>query len=313
LSSTDSAFSQLILNAGGTLRLSANVSQLLTTAGGNIRLQLGETGAGGVIDTNGFNTTIDRPVLDIPTQAGKLVKRGDGALTLSGPFSYTGSTTVEEGTLSLASASLADDSSVTVATGATLALNFTGTDDVAAITLGAAPPLGPGTYSASTHPGLLSGTGALRIPASDPFLAWIEPFFPGETDPAIVGRDADPDGDGIPNAIEFLTGGIPNDRAHTGLLWVGVTGNQLVLSLAIRGESTTFSANPSPAATVDGITLTVEGSTTLTAFDSPVSAIPLYVPPTWPLTPPVGYAFYSFKLDASTGLPDRGFLRAVAD
>lgn len=42
------------------------------------------------------------------------------------------------------------------------------------------------------------------------FGAWIATFYPGVTDANIVGFKADPDGDGIPNGVEALIGGIPN-------------------------------------------------------------------------------------------------------
>ena len=41
--------------------------------------------------------------------------------------------------------------------------------------------------------------------------SWIGTYFGSETDPAIIGANADPDGDGVPNGIEFLTGSVPND------------------------------------------------------------------------------------------------------
>ena len=49
------------------------------------------------------------------------------------------------------------------------------------------------------------------LPA-DPFLDYIARFFPGETDPAIIGRDADPDGDGWTNYEEFLFDSDPTTR-----------------------------------------------------------------------------------------------------
>lgn len=45
--------------------------------------------------------------------------------------------------------------------------------------------------------------------AADDFANWIDGFFPGETDPAIVGFDADPDGDGIDNGVENFLGTDP--------------------------------------------------------------------------------------------------------
>ena len=48
--------------------------------------------------------------------------------------------------------------------------------------------------------------------AADDFAAWIDGFFPGETDPAIVGFNADPDHDGVTNGTESALGTAPNAR-----------------------------------------------------------------------------------------------------
>jgi autotransporter-associated beta strand protein len=55
---------------------------------------------GGVIDTDGFSTTITQGI----TGSGGLTKRGEGTLTLSGTSTFTGATTLEAGTLALAGA-----------------------------------------------------------------------------------------------------------------------------------------------------------------------------------------------------------------
>jgi fibronectin-binding autotransporter adhesin len=143
---------------------------------------------------------------------------------------------------------------------------------------------------------------------ADPFAEWIADFTT-LTDPGDITKEADPDNDGLNNALEFLIGGDPSSFADQGKVWIGTSGNQLVLSIAIRGESTTFTGTPSPAATVEGIECKVEGSLDLTGFTSPVSGITFVLPATWSPTPPTGFSYHSFKLDASTGLPGKGFLR----
>jgi autotransporter-associated beta strand protein len=305
--------SNVVLNNGGSLRLSGNLAQLLTNNVGIIRMQLGETGTGGVIDTNGFSTEIDKEVGNVTGQAGKLTKQGLGTLTLSGANTYTGSTTVSAGTLSVVAANFADDSTVSIAAGATLNLNFTGTDTIGTLILGDTTYT-TGTFNSSSLPGsaFLTGDGILQVGSSDPYTAWIDSFFSGETNPEIIGKSADPDNDSMPNAIEFLTGGNPASLTDKGLLWIGTAGDKLVLSLAIRGEATVFTGTPSPAATVDGVIATVQGSAALSTFDSPVSGIPFVLPAAWSATPPTGFSYHSFQLDASTGLPDKGFLRLSA-
>ncbi len=43
----------------------------------------------------------------------------------------------------------------------------------------------------------------------DPYTTWITGFFPDETDPSVIGRLADPDGDGVPNILENHLGTNP--------------------------------------------------------------------------------------------------------
>ena len=296
--------SRITLSDGGTLKLTASVPDIFTTTGATRTFVLGA--GGGTIDTQAFNTTLTVPV----TGTGSLVKAGTGVLTTTGTNTYAGETVVSAGTLEVAGANFADEAAVTVAAGATLTLNFTGAPDiVGSLTLGGTV-LGPGTYDAATHPGLLAGTGSLKIVAPDPFLAWIEGFGLA---PADQDRTDDPDGDGMANVIEYLTGGNPADAADRGRVWVGTAGNKLVLSLAIRGEGTTFAGSPSPAATVDGATARIQGSTDLGAFAAPVSETSFVLPAGWPATAPTGFSYHTFRLDASAGLPDKGFLRLSAE
>lgn len=42
------------------------------------------------------------------------------------------------------------------------------------------------------------------------YASWIDSFFPGETDPLIIGFNADPDGDGIPSGVEAFFGSAPD-------------------------------------------------------------------------------------------------------
>jgi autotransporter-associated beta strand protein len=124
----------------------------------------------------------------------------------------------------------------------------------------------------------------------------------------------DKDGDGQSNGLEFALGGSPvsgsdnakvyqlrGDTADAG------TDEELLLTIAVRSGTPAFAGSPSPTATHDGVTYTIEGSLDLADFTSavtPVAAVTTGLP-----AAPAGYEYRTFSLDASDGLPSKGFLR----
>ena len=74
-----------------------------------------------------------------------------------------------------------------------------------------------------------------------------------------------------------------------------------------------FTGSPSPTASQDGISYTIEGSLTLGGFATAVNVVP--TPVTIDGSTPLpaagaGYEYRSFSLSGSNGLPGTGFLRA---
>ena len=148
------------------------------------------------------------------------------------------------------------------------------------------------------------------------FEAWIGTFFPGETDQSIVGPNADADSDDSSNALEFALGGAPDSATNGPKVYHlvadssdGGTANELLMTIAVRNGTPVFAGSPSPTATQDGYTYTVQGSTNLATFTSAVSVV---TPVTTGLpAAPTGYTYRTFSLDSSEGLssPNRGFLR----
>ena len=99
------------------------------------------------------------------TNAG-ISKSGDGTLALTAAHTYTGDTTVNAGTLSLGNgttnSNLSDGSTVSIASGALVNLNFSGTDTVGKLIIEGNTMSG-GTYNAGTHPLFFTGTGSLTV------------------------------------------------------------------------------------------------------------------------------------------------------
>lgn len=94
---TGTGTGQLTLSGQAALRLSADIPDLITgSPTGTVRLGTG----GGIIDTQGFTTTLSHHLADLSGMIGSLRKQGDGTLALTGTNTYTGSTTITGGVLS---------------------------------------------------------------------------------------------------------------------------------------------------------------------------------------------------------------------
>ena len=96
--------------------------------------------------------------------SGGLTSTGSGTNYLAGANTYTGNTTVSAGTLELAQATLAASSTVSIASGAKLQLDFSTTNTIGALVLNGASQAS-GVYSAATSPSFITGTGKLIIPS----------------------------------------------------------------------------------------------------------------------------------------------------
>jgi len=133
------------LNLGtGTATLSANRTVTIQNAAATLTV-------GGVVTDGGSSFG--------------LTKAGPGTLDLNGNNTYNGNTTVEAGTLSVAYAYFDDASTVAVSNGATLNLDFVGTDTVTAIILNGSLAA-PGSWGAigsgaDNESSLITGTGML--------------------------------------------------------------------------------------------------------------------------------------------------------
>jgi autotransporter-associated beta strand protein len=158
---------------GGTLQSASGY-----TGGffGNTLSRINVRDGGAVIDTNGNNNTVTAVLRhsnvggDAAADGG-LTKLGLGTLTLTAANTYTGNTTVEEGTLVLDQAFLNDDADVELSTGATLQLDFAGSDTINALRIDGSPQA-TGTWGRTGHPtaqntsSLITGDGLLQVGAA---------------------------------------------------------------------------------------------------------------------------------------------------
>jgi autotransporter-associated beta strand protein len=93
---------------------------------------------------------------------------GGGVLNLQGTNNYNGSTIVNSGTLALGVASIKANTTVSIASGAKMQLNFAGNNIVSNLVLNGVSQA-PGTYNSTTTPTYFtSGTGSLVVPSVGP-------------------------------------------------------------------------------------------------------------------------------------------------
>jgi autotransporter-associated beta strand protein len=189
----------LVPNAGSSYAVWQNEANIIL--GGNNALVTtaalyGNPGAGPSLDLNGYNQTLAAiygigPVANngassvtLTLTAGSAANAFSGAIhdngvnkisiivtggtnILSGANSYTGNTTVNGGTLDITQATIATNSTVTVASGAVLQLDFTVTNRVGSLVLNGAIKT-PGVYNNGTSPTYITGTGSLLVPSAGP-------------------------------------------------------------------------------------------------------------------------------------------------
>jgi autotransporter-associated beta strand protein len=115
------------------------------------------------------NASWENNYIEVPvTGTGSLVKEGTGKLTLtSGMNTYSGSTTVDTGTLSISSAYLYDSANVYIGSGGIFNLNFAAVDTIGGLSL-AGVSQADGIYGAigsgaDVETALITGTGYLQV------------------------------------------------------------------------------------------------------------------------------------------------------
>ncbi|WP_353568289.1 beta strand repeat-containing protein [Haloferula sargassicola] len=345
----------LVANAGANVDFVSGIDTTTVNSGGltldsngqtvavNVAMLEGNGGGGltkvgsGFLQLNGANTYTGTTTVS----AGSLGGTGSVAGPLMVEATGTLAPGASAGTLTAGNTTIAGSYAYEIdgAIGDTLVVNgdltLSGaTLDITQLTAGTA-----GSYVVAQYSGALSGTFTVNgLPngwsidygtgsnsqitlvnpnGGSPFGDWIAGYFGSETDPAIVGSTADPDGDGQSNLVEFALGGVPNDGSDNAKVYSikadsdadGDATAELLMTIAVRSGTPAFAGSPSPTATQDGVVYTVQGSQDLATFGEtvvPASAVTAGLP-----TVPAGYEYRTFSLSGSNGLPSRGFLRVM--
>lgn len=153
--------------AGRNLTVGTGGATLITTTAGQTWTLAEHGGYGALINDNGLTVggAGNGVIAKVINGTGSLTKAGSGTWTLSGANTYTGTTTVNGGTLSLTSPSLASTSSVVIGLGAALKLDFSGNDVVSGLEINGSGPLAAGAYNSShpTYGSHFTGSGTLLV------------------------------------------------------------------------------------------------------------------------------------------------------
>ena len=134
-----------------------------------------------------------------------LIKNGAGTMALTASNSYDGNTIVNAGTLRLGTGTtttnLANAADVVVASGATLHLDYTGTDTIDELWLGGVRK-SPGVYSSANSGGFITGPGTLTVTTGPP--SDYDNWSLGNN--VTGGAQGDDDQDGATNSMEYAFG-----------------------------------------------------------------------------------------------------------
>jgi autotransporter-associated beta strand protein len=156
-----SAVLTLGVSAAGTFDLNGFNQSLTGLAGDSANAKL-VTNSGATLSTLTLNLAASNAYNGMVAGPLALVVNGSGSLFLSGNNAYTGNTIVNGGTLEIAQPTLAAGSTVSVANGAFLQLDFAGTNTVAGLVLGGMTQTN-GVFNATTSAPFITGTGSLRV------------------------------------------------------------------------------------------------------------------------------------------------------
>ena len=279
--------------ASATTPVANNVD--ITLDNGTLNLTSGQTSNsrviagsnGGTVNIGGNNVGTNKAW----TCTGTLTKTGTGTLNKSNNWLGSGKFVIAQGTVSNRSANFSDTMSVDVSTGATLDLNFSGTDTVGAFYINglqqSSGTWGSLTSSATHKTSLITGTGLLSVSGLQTFASWAAV---NGLSGAAAAFTADPNGDGISNGLAYVLGGnpladsagvLPAATVGGGYLTLGFwrnvdSGSVTALTVEYSGDLVTWSSATIGAASstdANGVIITVTSGGT--GYDAVTVAVPV--------------------------------------
>lgn len=176
------------------------------------------------VGANDATSTFNGVIQQSTARTYALRKIGAGTITLTGLNTYTGNTTIEDGTLSVTQSNFADASTLTIGTleASTAVLNLpnAGTDIVTELIIdGVAQPGNGAVYNQSNTGGAITGSGSIQVGVAPPsgYDTW------ETTNGVIEGENGDDDKDGIINLVEYALGSNPKASNPSPGTFVGNT------------------------------------------------------------------------------------------
>jgi len=236
--------------ANGSAAIDAELSGVLSGGAGLVK-----TGAGTLL-LSGVNTYRG----DTHVRAGKLLL-GNGAAAGTGKLFIDGSGSLG-GTGSSGPATVSGNLAVEIngATSSKLTVNGDLAIGGSTLTVSVLSPATQASYVIAEYTGTLTGTfgsvpsgytvtydGAnkrilLNVEGGPPpnaFNTYMQVAFSGSNDPLVIGASADPDKDGLKNAIEFVLNSNPNGGAQSNLPKARKEGNNVVFEFTRRKDAAT--------------------------------------------------------------------------
>ncbi|WP_035613150.1 autotransporter-associated beta strand repeat-containing protein [Haloferula sp. BvORR071] len=326
--------SAAILNVSGSNTLSGAIDIAGGGAQANIQSDAGQLTLSGPIATSiatvrnlhlgGAGNGAANGIISNGASSVTVTKEGSGTWTLTAANTYTGTTTVSEGTLSISQAVLADAAAVNIATAGVLNLTHGTSDTVDSLFIDgvqqAAGTWGSLSSSATNKTARITGSGILSVSKGavpGGFSTWASAS--GLTTGVNDGAAQNPDNDGFDNGTEYILGGNPlsgsnNPKVYTFLADTEADVDalkELVVTIAVPAGTPAFTTAAPSTATFDGFAIQVRGGTDLSSFAATVTPVAPVTTglPAAPVQGGITYEYRSFSLGVSNGTPTKGFLQ----